>query len=66
MEDERKPWAKHELVQAVYIEELDCQMMTERKMDTEWVDCNAGVGTWRVCRNPICYRCDIIDKAELE
>eukprot|EP00972_Heterocapsa_arctica_P034049 5012395-Heterocapsa_arctica.AAC.1 len=35
-------------------------------MDTEWVDCNAGIGTWRICRNPTCYRCDIIDKAELE
>eukprot|EP00972_Heterocapsa_arctica_P024628 3632494-Heterocapsa_arctica.AAC.1 len=39
--------------------------MTDNKTDTEWVEDNAGVGAWRTCRNPICYRCDIIDKAEL-
>eukprot|EP00972_Heterocapsa_arctica_P034952 5145659-Heterocapsa_arctica.AAC.1 len=64
MEDDRKPWARHEIVQASYIEELECQMMTENRTDTEWVECNAGVGTWKICRNPTCYRCDIIDKAE--
>eukprot|EP00972_Heterocapsa_arctica_P075807 11181448-Heterocapsa_arctica.AAC.1 len=36
MEEERKPWTKHETVPAAYIEELECQMMTEHKMDTEW------------------------------
>eukprot|EP00972_Heterocapsa_arctica_P026699 3929933-Heterocapsa_arctica.AAC.1 len=40
--------------------------MTENKTDTEWVECNAGVGTWKIRRNPTCYRCDIIDKAEVE
>eukprot|EP00972_Heterocapsa_arctica_P047033 6940594-Heterocapsa_arctica.AAC.1 len=40
--------------------------MTENKTDTEWVECNAGVGTWQICRNPTCYRCDIIDKTEVE
>eukprot|EP00972_Heterocapsa_arctica_P058331 8606188-Heterocapsa_arctica.AAC.1 len=40
--------------------------MTENKKDTEWVDCNARVGAWRICRNPVCYRCDVIDTAELE
>eukprot|EP00972_Heterocapsa_arctica_P100663 14842389-Heterocapsa_arctica.AAC.1 len=35
-------------------------------MDTEWVEDIKGVGAWRICRNPICYRCDIIDKAEME
>eukprot|EP00972_Heterocapsa_arctica_P041589 6131682-Heterocapsa_arctica.AAC.1 len=38
----------------------------DRHKDTEWVECNTGVGAWRICRNPICYRCDIIDKAEME
>eukprot|EP00972_Heterocapsa_arctica_P019475 2874282-Heterocapsa_arctica.AAC.1 len=40
--------------------------MTENKTDTEWVECNAGVGTWLICRNPICYRCGIVDQAEME
>eukprot|EP00972_Heterocapsa_arctica_P102667 15132303-Heterocapsa_arctica.AAC.1 len=40
--------------------------MTDNKTDTEWVGEITGVGTWRICRNPICHRCDIIDKAEME
>eukprot|EP00972_Heterocapsa_arctica_P070245 10375567-Heterocapsa_arctica.AAC.1 len=41
-------------------------MRTDAKSDTEWVECNTGVGAWRICRSPICYTCDIIDKAEME
>eukprot|EP00972_Heterocapsa_arctica_P052234 7683924-Heterocapsa_arctica.AAC.1 len=53
MEEDRKVWTKQEVLPASYIEELECQMMTDNKTDTEWV-------------NPICYRRDIIDKAEME
>eukprot|EP00972_Heterocapsa_arctica_P030374 4472687-Heterocapsa_arctica.AAC.1 len=41
-------------------------MRTDTKSYTEWVECNIGIGAWRICRNPICYRCEIIDKAEME
>eukprot|EP00972_Heterocapsa_arctica_P031983 4711591-Heterocapsa_arctica.AAC.1 len=66
MEEDRKVWTKQEMLPASYIEELECQMMTDNKTDPDWLADNAGVGAWRICRNPICYRCDIIDKAEVE
>eukprot|EP00972_Heterocapsa_arctica_P069672 10294945-Heterocapsa_arctica.AAC.1 len=63
MEEDRRVWTKQEFAPPSYIEELECQMRTDTKSDTERVECNAGVGAWRTCRNPVCYRCDIIDKA---
>eukprot|EP00972_Heterocapsa_arctica_P040122 5912162-Heterocapsa_arctica.AAC.1 len=66
MEEDRKVWTKQEIAPANFIEELECQMRTETKSDTEWEERNTGIGAWRICGNPICYRCDIIDKAEME
>eukprot|EP00972_Heterocapsa_arctica_P012812 1883699-Heterocapsa_arctica.AAC.1 len=66
MEEDRNVWTKQEIAPADFMEELECQMRTDTKSDTEWVESNTGVGAWRICRNPICYRCDIIDKAEME
>eukprot|EP00972_Heterocapsa_arctica_P075502 11135517-Heterocapsa_arctica.AAC.1 len=35
-------------------------------MDTEMTECNSGRGMWIICRNPTCYRCDIIEQTEME
>eukprot|EP00972_Heterocapsa_arctica_P105343 15522644-Heterocapsa_arctica.AAC.1 len=34
MEEDRKVWTEHEILPASYIEELECQMMTDHKTDT--------------------------------
>eukprot|EP00972_Heterocapsa_arctica_P063808 9413973-Heterocapsa_arctica.AAC.1 len=36
MEEDRNVWTKHEIVPANFIEELECQMRTDTKSDTEW------------------------------
>eukprot|EP00972_Heterocapsa_arctica_P072162 10656796-Heterocapsa_arctica.AAC.1 len=66
MEEDKNNWVKQTAVPASFIENLGCQMMSRTKMDTEMIDCNSGRGMWRICRNTTCYRCNIIDKAEME
>eukprot|EP00972_Heterocapsa_arctica_P090403 13335784-Heterocapsa_arctica.AAC.1 len=60
------PWTKNDVIPASYIEALECKMLTTSKTDTEWVKCNAGIGTWLICRNPNCYRCIVIEETEME
>eukprot|EP00972_Heterocapsa_arctica_P042331 6238681-Heterocapsa_arctica.AAC.1 len=65
--EDRMPWTKNHVVPADYIANLECQMMlTTNKTDTERVDCDAGIGTWLICRNPNCHRCNIIEETEME
>eukprot|EP00972_Heterocapsa_arctica_P114133 16440906-Heterocapsa_arctica.AAC.1 len=63
--EERTPWTKQDIIPADYIEALECQAMSSQKRDTEWVECNAGMGVWLICRNP-CFRCNMIDGTELD
>eukprot|EP00972_Heterocapsa_arctica_P113762 16438956-Heterocapsa_arctica.AAC.1 len=65
MEEDKTIWEKHIGVPAIFIEQLECQARTRTISDTEIVYCNNGAGSWGICRNPSCYRCDIIDKAEM-
>eukprot|EP00972_Heterocapsa_arctica_P027876 4098845-Heterocapsa_arctica.AAC.1 len=65
MEEDKKAWEKQTGVPASFIEQLECQAITTTRSDTEIVECNSGKGGWELCRNPACYRCDIIDKAEM-
>eukprot|EP00972_Heterocapsa_arctica_P004962 734916-Heterocapsa_arctica.AAC.1 len=51
MEGDTKIWTKQSVIPASYIEGLECQN---------------GRGTWTMRRNPTCFRCDIINKAEME
>eukprot|EP00972_Heterocapsa_arctica_P024654 3636848-Heterocapsa_arctica.AAC.1 len=41
-------------------------MLTANKTDTEWVECNAGIGTWCICRSPDCQICNMIEEAHME
>eukprot|EP00972_Heterocapsa_arctica_P101178 14913920-Heterocapsa_arctica.AAC.1 len=66
MEEDKNIWEKHIGVPAILIEQLECQARTRARSDTEFLDCNSGVGMWIICRNPTCYRCNIIDKAEMQ
>eukprot|EP00972_Heterocapsa_arctica_P106999 15762532-Heterocapsa_arctica.AAC.1 len=66
MEEDKKNWAKQTAVPASFIENLERQMMSRTKMDTEMIERNSGRGMWKICRNPTCYRGDIIDKAVME
>eukprot|EP00972_Heterocapsa_arctica_P090680 13380692-Heterocapsa_arctica.AAC.1 len=65
MEEKNKTWERRIGVPATYIEQLEGLAQTSAKTDTYIVDCNSGVRMWRICRNPKCYRCSIIEKAEL-
>eukprot|EP00972_Heterocapsa_arctica_P039081 5754599-Heterocapsa_arctica.AAC.1 len=64
--EERTPWTMQDIISADYIEALECQSISGHKRDTLWIQCNAGMGQWQICRNPICFRCQIIDGSELE
>eukprot|EP00972_Heterocapsa_arctica_P085117 12542188-Heterocapsa_arctica.AAC.1 len=55
-----------DLAPAEYIENMECQMLTANKTNTEWVECNAGIGTWLICRNPDCQRCNMKEEARME
>eukprot|EP00972_Heterocapsa_arctica_P004197 622522-Heterocapsa_arctica.AAC.1 len=65
MEEDKGAWEKHIGVPAIFIEQLERKARTITRSDIEIVECNGGVGSWELCRNPTCYRCDIIDKAEM-
>eukprot|EP00972_Heterocapsa_arctica_P047595 7020607-Heterocapsa_arctica.AAC.1 len=60
------PWTKNDLVPADYIANLECQRLTANETDTDWVECDAGIGTWLIYRNPDCHRCNIIEETEME
>eukprot|EP00972_Heterocapsa_arctica_P093137 13738539-Heterocapsa_arctica.AAC.1 len=46
MIEDKKNWEKQTAVPASFIENLECQMMSRTKMDTEMVECNSGRGMW--------------------
>eukprot|EP00972_Heterocapsa_arctica_P029709 4375083-Heterocapsa_arctica.AAC.1 len=64
--EERTPWTRQDIIPADYIEALECQSISRHKRDTMWIQCNAGMGLWQICRNPSCFRCQIIDGSEVE
>eukprot|EP00972_Heterocapsa_arctica_P039306 5789942-Heterocapsa_arctica.AAC.1 len=64
--EERTPWTRQDIIPADYLEALECQMMSSSKKDTEWVECSAGIGVWLICRNPNCYRCNVIEVTEMD
>eukprot|EP00972_Heterocapsa_arctica_P045493 6715693-Heterocapsa_arctica.AAC.1 len=66
MEEKNKTWERQIGVPAIFIEQLACYAKARAKTYTFIMDCNSGVGMWRICRNPKCYRCSIIDKAEMK
>ncbi len=62
--EERTPWTREDTITAEYIEGLQCQAISGR--DTELEEDEAGKGSWTLCRNPCCYRCKLIELAELD
>eukprot|EP00972_Heterocapsa_arctica_P081584 12026895-Heterocapsa_arctica.AAC.1 len=52
MEEKTKTWERHIGVPAIFVEQIECYAKTRAKTDTFIVDCNSGVGMWRICRNP--------------
>eukprot|EP00972_Heterocapsa_arctica_P083224 12262445-Heterocapsa_arctica.AAC.1 len=53
-----------DVIPAQEIEGLRCQAITGK--DIEIMEDYAGGGEWFICRNPCCYRCKLIRKAEMD
>jgi hypothetical protein len=66
--EENPHWHKHEIVGSDFISNQVCQYLSRDKWDTICIqdNCFGCSGNWKVCRNPLCYRCVIITEAELD
>eukprot|EP00972_Heterocapsa_arctica_P030143 4440370-Heterocapsa_arctica.AAC.1 len=64
MEEKNKVKERQIGVPAAFIEQMECHAKTRMNTETFIVDCNSGVGMWRICKSANCCRCNIIDKAE--
>ena len=62
--EERKQWSMEDVISAQEIEGLHCQAITGK--DIEIMEDYTGVGLWNICKNPCCYRCKLIWKAEMD
>eukprot|EP00972_Heterocapsa_arctica_P090084 13291084-Heterocapsa_arctica.AAC.1 len=62
--EERTPWTIEDTISAQYIEGLQCQNITGKDIMVE--DDDAGCGVWTLCRNPCCYKCKLMELAEMD
>ncbi len=61
----RTAWTTEDIILAEFMENLVCETRSMRMRDTEWYD-DYGDTEWRCCKNPLCYRCGLIDMTEMD
>jgi hypothetical protein len=66
----RAVWSVEDIIPADFLENLVCEARSKRMRDTELYEDYGGAddttSTWRCCKNPLCYRCGIIDMTEMD
>jgi hypothetical protein len=61
----RTAWNTEDIIPADFMDNLVCEARSKRMRDTELYE-DYGDTEWRCCKNPLCYRCGLIDMTEMD